>query len=198
MLLALAASQKLDFAYFFFDELRKFVVCLTVYMFAWLCFCLFVYLFVCQCFWLSLLTRHWMFLIFSMNFVSLLSVCLFACLSVCMCDCVCLFVYLFVHLFVCQRFLLSLLLRHLFYELRKFCVCLYKILFVWLSMYSSIRTFGSYCFPDIRFCLSLLDPISYMGRVSDSVSVCVCVSVCLSFQRYLSANRSPLLINLWN
>ena len=46
--------------------------------------------------------------------------------------------------------------------------------------------------------LSLLDPICYMGRVSDSICVSVYLSVCLSFQRFLSANRSPLVINLWS
>ena len=37
-----------------------------------------------------------------------------------------------------------------------------------------------------------------MGRVSDLVFVCVCLSVCMSFQRILSANRSPKLRKLSN
>ena len=41
-----------------------------------------------------------------------------------------------------------------------------------------------------KFLQSLLDPICSMGRVSDSVSVCV------SVQRILSANRSTMLRNL--
>ena len=31
--------------------------------------------------------------------------------------------------------------------------------------------------------LSLLDPICYMGRISDSVSLCVCVCVCVCLSR---------------
>ena len=44
----------------------------------------------------------------------------------------------------------------------------------------------------------LLDPISYMGRVSVSVSVCMCASVCLCFQRFLLDDRSSLFMNLWS
>ena len=48
----------------------------------------------------------------------------------------------------------------------------------------------------INFHFSLLDAIdlSYMGRVSDSVWL----SVCLCFQWFLSDNRYPLLVDRWS